>query len=52
MAVSGTSKQQWETVRIVNLEELPEKELAMDGDGWCNIEMSPKKILTLEFLAD
>jgi len=52
MAVCGTAKQQWDTVRIVNLEELPEKELGMDGDGWCNIEMSAKKILTLEFSAD
>jgi hypothetical protein len=52
MAVSGTGKQQWGTVRIVNLEELAEKELATDGDGWCNIEMPAKKILTLEFLAD
>ncbi len=52
MAVSGAGKQQWQTVRIVSLEELPEKELVIDGDGWCNIEMSSKKILTLEFLAD
>ena len=52
MALSGTSKQPWKTVRIVNLEEIPEKELTLDGNGWCNIEMSSKKILTLEFLAD
>jgi len=52
MAVSGTAKQQWDTVRIVNLEEQHKKELGIDGDGWCNIEMSAKKILTLEFLAD
>ena len=52
MAVSGTSEQIWNTIRIVNLEEIPEKELALDGDGWCNIEIAPKQILTLEFLAD
>lgn len=52
MAISGASKQQWQTVRIVNLEELPEKVIGIDDAGWCNVEMSPKKILTLEFLAD
>lgn len=52
MVLPGTSKQLWDTVRIVNLDELPEKELALDSDGWCNIEIPPKKILTLEFLAE
>jgi len=52
MALSGTGTQPWKRVRIVNLEELPEKELALDTDGWCNVEITPKKILTLEFLAD
>lgn len=51
MALSGTSKNPWTTARIINLEELPEKDLALDDGGWCNIEMTPKKILTLEFLS-
>ncbi len=51
MAVSGTGKQPWAAARIVNLEELPEKTLALDSSGWCHVEMTPKKIMTLEFLA-
>ena len=42
----------WQAAEIVNLEELPEKELALDSDGWCNVDLTPKKILTLKFLAD
>lgn len=49
MALSGSSKRTWKTARVVNLEEIPEKELALDSAGWCSIEMAPKKILTVEF---
>lgn len=52
MALSGTGSRSWATIRMVNLEEVPEKTLALDRDGWCDVEMSPKKILTLEFLTD
>lgn len=52
MALCGTGDQPWKTVRRVTLEELPEKELTLDSDGWCDIEMPAKKILTLEFLAE
>jgi mannosylglycerate hydrolase len=52
MAINGTGKHQWKKVRSVTLEELSEKELVLDAHGWCNIEMTPKKIQTLEFLAD
>jgi alpha-mannosidase len=52
MALSGTGKRPWATARIVNLEERPEKTLVLDSKGWCDIEITPKKILTLEFLAD
>jgi len=52
MALLGAGGQPWKRVRILNLEELPEKDTALDSDGWCNVEISPKKILTLEFLAD
>ena len=51
MALDGTSNLPWQTARLVNLEEHPEKELALDSNGWCNIIMTPKKILTIEFLA-
>ena len=50
MAVTGTCKEIWKTARIVSLEELPEKELALEADGSCNIELLPKKIITVEFL--
>jgi mannosylglycerate hydrolase len=40
----------WSRVRIVTLEEIPEKNLAMDADGWVNFEIGKKKILTVEFL--
>jgi len=52
MAIGGAIKQAWKTVRTVTLEELPEKELALDSHGWCNIDIASKKIVTLEFLAD
>lgn len=40
----------WSKVRIVNLEEIPERELKMDKSGWSNFEIGRKKILTIEFL--
>ncbi|MBN2118558.1 MAG: hypothetical protein JW730_18435 [Anaerolineales bacterium] len=40
----------WEQVRQVTLEEIPEKDLAMDRDGWVQFEIGSKQILTLEFL--
>ncbi|HDS84931.1 MAG TPA: hypothetical protein ENN97_07050 [Phycisphaerales bacterium] len=50
MELSGSTKRPWSTARIVNLEEIPEKELAMDSAGWCAFEMAPKKILTIELM--
>jgi mannosylglycerate hydrolase len=41
----------WSNVRIVTLEEVPEKDLAMDADGCVSFEMGRKKILTIEFQA-
>lgn len=42
----------WGRVRLVTLEELPERELAMDEGGWVDFEITPKKILTFEFLGE
>jgi mannosylglycerate hydrolase len=42
--------QPWEKVRLVTLEEIPEKDLAVDKDGWVKFEIGRKQILTLEFL--
>jgi len=52
MALSCSNKEPWKKAQIVNLEEVPKKEVALDADCWCNIEIEPKQILTLEFLAD
>jgi hypothetical protein len=35
----------------VTLEEIPQKDLAMDSDGWVQFEIGSKQILTLELLA-
>jgi hypothetical protein len=40
----------WSRVRQVTMEETPERDLTIDADGWVNIEMGKKKILTIEFL--
>ncbi len=41
----------WSTARLATLEELPERDLEMDDDGWVTFEITPKKILTFEFVA-
>jgi hypothetical protein len=40
----------WQEVRLVTLEEVPERILTPDDDGWTAFDISKKKILTLEFL--
>ncbi len=40
----------WKKVRLVTLEELPEKDLKMDTAGWADFIIGKKKILTIEFL--
>lgn len=40
----------WKSVRVVTLEEIPERDLTMDTEGWIKFEITGKKILTLEFL--
>ncbi len=40
----------WSKVRLVNLEELPERELSINSDGWVDFEITKKKILTFEFI--
>lgn len=42
----------WKKVRTVSLEELPQEELQINADGWVPFEITGKKILTLEFLAE
>ena len=43
--------QRWSRVQAVTLEEIPEKVLEMDSDGWVTFEITKKRILTFEFLA-
>lgn len=52
MALAGTENRRWTGVHIVSLEEIREKELALDRDGWSTVEIMPKKILTLAFSAE
>jgi hypothetical protein len=40
----------WSKVRLVSLEEKPEKDLDLDQEGWVAFEIGFKKILTLEFI--
>ena len=49
-ALPAAKSKKWTLVRTVTLEEIPEKDLKMDADGWVNVEMGKKKILTIEFL--
>jgi alpha-mannosidase len=52
MALPTTEKKKaWRLVRQVSLEEVPEKDLKIDAEGWCGVQMPPKKIVTVEFLA-
>lgn len=40
----------WSRVRLVDLEELETEVLALDSDGAVNLDITKKKIVTLEFL--
>lgn len=52
MALVHDSKLSWQGVRRVTLEEIPEEDLVLDAQGWCTVDMLPKKIITLEFLME
>ena len=41
----------WEKIRLVRLEEIPEKDLILDEDGWVKFDIGKKKIMTFEFFA-
>ena len=41
----------WSKVREVTLEEISTSDLSLSQEGWVGVEVKPKKILTLEFLA-
>jgi hypothetical protein len=49
-ALPAAKSKKWSSIRSVTLEEVPEKDLKMAADGWVNVEIGKKKILTIEFL--
>lgn len=51
MALPAGKDKPWKGVREVTLEECPGRDLPLDRHGWVDIEIAPKKILTVEFLA-
>ncbi|MBN2315116.1 MAG: hypothetical protein JXM79_14395 [Sedimentisphaerales bacterium] len=49
-ALLQDNRNPWNSVRVVTLEEIFERDLMMDDDSWVNFEIEGKKILTVEFL--
>ena len=49
-ALPDGKTRKWSRVRVVTLEEIPEKDLTIDSQGWVDFEIGKKKILTIEFL--
>jgi mannosylglycerate hydrolase len=49
-ALPGSKGRKWNKVRLVTLEELPEKDLKIDAKGWSEFEITKKKIVTIKFL--
>ncbi|MCL2462207.1 MAG: glycosyl hydrolase-related protein, partial [Defluviitaleaceae bacterium] len=47
-ALPESKGEAWAKVREVTLEELPVREMAMDGDGWIDLEVMKKKIVTVK----
>ncbi len=52
LTLPGGKGRPWQKVRLATLEEIPERDLVMDRDGWVGLEIGKKKILTLEFLPE
>jgi hypothetical protein len=50
-ALPQASGEKWKVVRQITLEELPEKNLKLAADGSVTVKITPKKIVTIEFLA-
>jgi len=49
-ALPADTGAKWSNVRLVDLEELETEELALDADGAVCLDITKKKIVTLEFL--
>jgi alpha-mannosidase len=50
-ALPADKGHKWDKIRLVTLEELPEKDLKVNAESWCTVEIAKKKIVTIEFLA-
>ena len=49
-ALPGSTGRNWSKARLVDLEELEIEELPLDDEGAVSLEITRKKIVTLEFL--
>ncbi len=49
-ALPADTGTKWGKARLVDLEELETEELALDADGAVNLDVTKKKIVTIEFL--
>jgi len=50
MALPVHKTGKWTVVREVTLEEVPQKQLDVKDDGWCEVELTGRKIVTLQFI--
>ncbi|MBN2455015.1 MAG: hypothetical protein JXB29_00520 [Sedimentisphaerales bacterium] len=44
------TRRKWKKIRMVSLEEVPQKNLKADADGWVSFSITKKKIITVEFI--
>lgn len=51
LALPAGANKPWSSIREVTLEETPLGALSMDKNGWIDIKIAPKKIMTVEFQA-
>ena len=49
-ALPANTGKPWSQARLVNLEELEGKKLGLDAEGAVNLDITKKKIVTIEFL--
>lgn len=50
MALPAHRTDKWTVVREVTLEEVPQKQLDVTDNGWCKVELTSRKIVTLQFI--
>lgn len=50
-ALPAPSGEKWSRARLLNLDESEAEELSMDADGYLDLDVGAKKILTIEFIS-